>query len=358
MIQATRTGRTYNPGFVIRLAWIIVAVTSFTVTFARGTDEESYTAAREFLEDKVKQLPRESWPTGYIDPNGFSESGGCELEGSELANIVANLHEELRGLAAELRGGGERLVVGVDMDLLCRVEAALRLAGDSEDRAYAPPLYEVVDAAAETPSKRYAWYALHCLWLLGEPPEYFDSLVEGYASRPFLAHYAMLILARNPDTVRTTRLDEIASIVERESRPEVSNLMKDALHEIKFVLSRSREIVEASSLDVRVEKLAGWAFGHCMWTGRNEENPWETRGWGLLLWARRELGRLSHESPSEVAGAFARAKLNLATSPEVVDPFANDAECARARKVILSQFLSPACRKAWQTIDPAPTGGK
>jgi hypothetical protein len=154
-----------------------------------------------------------------------------------------------------------------------------------------------VDAAEKDPRrKKLCFDALHSLWLLGEPDEYFLGIVREHRSRGTIATYAASVLLREPTDGRT--IQEVQELV---AQLKVSGSLADAIGvglwlNLFFTNFYHSTVQVNAKAELLVDELLR------IWDpyGVDEYDP---HGFlrPVVIWCRKEIAALSEAAPVQTA---------------------------------------------------------
>ena len=214
----------------------------------------------------------------------------------------------------------------------------VQAAGNSGNKEFRPVLKRAAEAWSKAGYKHLAFVALHNLWKLGEPPEYFLDNVRGHERNPTLAVYSALVWGR--DASEET-LPELARIKEgRALDSPVRNwaypLVQGAVHDYTNYseLKTLREKIDM----VLVHAGRGWS----PLTGPTSD-PLSDQA-PDAYWARREPVALCKQDPELVARRVLAKDLSELKGSVQYD----------SAWEYLAQFLDDKADAAYRRLKPPP----
>lgn len=198
----------------------------------------------------------------------------------------------------------EGLDLILSYELTTRVaETIARRAGESGNATYIPTLKQIAEAYSVL-SESVSFNALHGLWLLGEPQDYFLQNAQQYNSNRNLAYYSIWVMARAPDSTTLTLLEELG-------QAPTDGLIQSAVITYKGVLELIAEYEALGSVEEKLDALAGqltrgydFALIAELWEVPDLEDVIDKGDYlGYLdpevVWARNKLAEVGTQYPSE-----------------------------------------------------------
>lgn len=207
---------------------------------------------------------------------------------------------------------------------------AMLAAAESGDPALAPRLKAIAAAYPEAGS--VGFLALHALWELGEPPEYFFELAERAGVHDQFAYNALNVAARAPTAEGLARAEAAAAA--RDALVLGASTTRGAARRYADVLERARALGteplrdEVDFLLYDLRRVFNWVYSH---EGPIIVNEHDDDG-GLhpeTVWARRALKGLAAAAPDSVA-AYLVTSVEMA---RLAEKFADSGPGVAARMV-------------------------
>ncbi len=204
-------------------------------------------------------------------------------------------------------------------------------AGESRDPQFIPILKELVTRFAPTERHLVAFDALHALSCRGEGQDYFESLALRHAICKMGAYYAILILAREPNS-------QVLATLEQVKEASSDNQIRGAVDLARFVSNQNGQLRakqnDRQKADFLIENLKdGWNPIHV-----EEYSPTGNLS-PVSIWSQRQLRALSEKSPREVAEAVMQ-----------IGPSANVGSAWPNFRAYVSRFISEATRSELQAL--------
>lgn len=198
--------------------------------------------------------------------------------------------------AAEMTAADVRRVAAKETAFAeaCRI---VRQAGPSGARELIEPLKSVVTVWSRDPQHALvAYYALHRLWQLGAPREYFIGNLERYRDNKWLAYYSILTLGRDPDADLMKRLRRIEA--------DMAGSPDNDLHAAIAAVRQARDVIETyegiADAEQRIDLVLRYAGSTWNPISGMRSDPIDQYS-PLPFWARKELGNLTTEHGPLVA---------------------------------------------------------
>ncbi len=173
-------------------------------------------------------------------------------------------------------------------------------AGESHDVRYARTLREIAAAwSCDTAYYKVAFDALHSLWLMGEPREYFLRNLRDHSNNQWLAYYSAHVLGYSPDNDLARVLEEIRTGVTDE-------YVRGQINQVRFVVELRRQLTEQSTPQAKAKFLVRYCgMGFTELSGGIIEGHEPSSSLRPeAVWARLEMARISREQPDVVRDAI------------------------------------------------------
>jgi len=202
-----------------------------------------------------------------------------------------------------------------DLDEQTQLHLLIRAAGHLGDTMFVSVLRGVSDEFSEGRQRLLALEALNSLWLLGEPREYFAGHVDHFAERPSCAYYAILVLAREPNSDFMDRLNQIYDLVADQCELADANLIHSGIMDARLVYRVQSMLESAQTVEEKVDILAQHATTPYMIGPAAGDSLVELMH-PVVGWARERLHALGEADPESVAEAVCSAQLDSLYGPE------------------------------------------
>lgn len=236
---------------------------------------------------------------------------------------------------AKIEKGLRQILGGGSEDLAAR--ESVIMTGLSADRQFVPLLKEIVEATSKDRNRKVTYDALHSLWQLGEPREYFLNNALSHERNKWLAYYSILVLGRDPADER------IVEVLNEIKAASADNQIRGAIAEAERVRFLETEYRQRQT----PQEKCGYLMAHF----RSTWNP-ITLGQAeigspinpLVIWSQQKLFELSQESPEVVA----RAVFDIDLSKDF-----GDDSYTKSYRAYVAQFLSEEARRIYQQLEGA-----
>ena len=215
---------------------------------------------------------------------------------------------------------------------------AVQAAGNSGKPEFRPVLKRAAEAWSKAGLPSLTFYALHNLWRLGEPPQYFLENVRGYKRNPELALRSTLVWGRDATEESLVELTRI-----KDETPPNSPIRNWAYPQVRAAAHFYARYAKLKTMEDKVDALlphAGAGFDFYNGEGGDPVREQDPR----VYWARRELLALCKQEPEVVA----RRLLALDTlRPEGSSVY-------HGLREYLAQFLDEKAAAAYRRLKPPP----
>ena len=168
-------------------------------------------------------------------------------------------------------------------------------AGNSGKKEFRPALKRAAEDWSKAGFKSLTFCALHNLWKLGEPPEYFLENVRQYKRNPELALHSAIVWGRDATEQSLVELTQI-----KDETPLDSPIRNWAYPLVRGAVHYYEQYAALRSMEDKVDMVLSYAGGG--WsplTGKGSD-PLSVP-YPEIYWARRELLVLCKKDPELVA---------------------------------------------------------